>query len=291
MRLIFWWGALLLLLPTGGLRAQNLHGTVLQDSLKTPVPFASVGVRDKPFGTVTDAQGRFSFPDSPNLLAHDTVVVSCVGYWPAQLPVQLLRQHPALIRLRPQAQALREVTVRHRQLRPEVLGHSGKSGLARWGVSSMTQDSSRQRDMRGREFGTFLKPARSCYVDSFNVYISSNPFQALRFRLMLYTVRDGKPATALLPNDVQFVVRDQRTGWVSVDLRSYNLQLDKKQPVALALQWLDNDTPSSERWFFGIPAVFPAPLHQVFGRDKSQAQWKTHPMQPSMYLAVQSWRE
>nr|WP_180754507.1 carboxypeptidase-like regulatory domain-containing protein [Hymenobacter sp. DG01] len=263
---------------------------MLHDSLATPVPFASVGVRNKPLGTVTDAQGRFSFPDSPELSAQDTVIVSCVGYWPVQLSVPLLRQHPALVRLRPRPQELREVTVRHQQLRPETLGHTGKIGLARWGVSSMTLDSSR-RDMRGREFGTFLRPARSCYVDGFNVYIESNPFQAVRFRLMLYTVLDGKPATPLLPDDVQFVVRDQRTGWISVDLRSYNLQLEKKQPVALALQWLDNDTPTAKRWFFGIPAVFPAPLHRVFGRDKSQANWTTYPMQPSMYLRVQSWRE
>lgn len=291
MRLIFWWSIVFILFPACGLRAQNLQGTVLHDSLATPVPFASVGVRNKPFGTVTDALGHFSFPDSPELSAQDTVVVSCVGYWPVRVPLPALRrQQPAPVRLRPKAQALREVTVRHQRLRQETLGHSGNSGLARWGVSSMTPDSAR-RDMRGREFGTFLRPTRSCYVDSFNVYLTSNPFRTVRFRLMLYTVRDGKPATALLPNDVQFVVRDQRTGWISVDLRSYNLQLDKKQPVALALQWLDNDTPSSERWFFGIPAVFPAPLHQVFGRDKSQAQWKTHPMQPSMYLAVQSWRE
>ncbi|UPL50810.1 carboxypeptidase-like regulatory domain-containing protein [Hymenobacter sublimis] len=283
---------MLLLLPACGLHAQALHGTVLHDSLTTPMPFASVGVRNKPFGTVTDAQGRFSFPDSPELTSQDTVVVSCVGYWPVRVPLPALRQqHAALMKLRPRAQALREVTVRHRQLRPEVLGHSGKSGMARWGISSMSQDSTGPRDMRGREFGTFLRPARSCYVDSFNVYIESNPFRAVRFRLMLYAVRDGKPATALLPDDVQFVVRDQRTGWISVDLRSYNLQLEKKQPVALALQWLDNDTPSAERWFFGIPAVFPAPLHRVFSRNKSQAQWTTFPMQPSMYLKVQSWQE
>ncbi|MBB4602103.1 hypothetical protein HNQ93_002328 [Hymenobacter luteus] len=264
---------------------------MLHDSLTTPVPFASLGVRNKPLGTVTNEFGRFQFPDSPTLSGQDTVVVSCVGYWPVRLPVQQLRQHPAVVRLRPRAQALREVTVQHRQLRPEVLGHSGKSGLARWGIGGMAQDSSRQHDMRGREFGTFLKPARNCYVDSFNVYIESNPFTALRLRLMLYTVRNGKPAEPLLTDDVQFVVRDQRTGWVSVDLRSYNLRLEKKQPVAVAMQWLDSEGAFQNNWFFGIPAVFPAPLHQVFGRDKSQARWKTFPMQPSLYLAVQSWQE
>lgn len=291
MRFIFWWYVLLMLLPNCLLHAQTLHGTVLQDSLTTPVPFASVGVQNKALGTVTDAQGRFRFSDSPGLSAQDTVVVSCVGYWPVRLPVHLLRQYPALVRLRPKEQALREVTVRHRQLRQEVLGHSGKSGLARWGVGGMAQDSSRQREMRGREFGTFVRPVRSCYVDSFHVYIESNPFRTVRFRLMLYAVRDGKPAEPLLTDDVQLVVRDQRTGWISMDLRSYNLQLEKKQSVAVAMQWLDSEGTSSNSWFFGIPAVFPAPLHQVFGRDKSQAQWKTFPMQPSLYLTVQSWQD
>lgn len=290
MRLTLLLGFLLLLYRPTLLVGQTLRGRVQQDFTAAPVPFASVGVKGKPVGTVADAQGHFSFSDSPDLAEMDTVVVTCVGYQPARLVVRQLRQQPVTIRLRKQPRALREVVIQHRQLRRETLGHTGKIGLAHWGVSSITQDSTRRRDMRGWEFGTFLTPAHNCYVDAFNVYIESNPFREVRFRLLVYAVHDGRPTELLFPDDVQFVVRNQQMGWITVDLRPYNLQLQKKQKIAVAIQWLDSEGATAKRNFFGIPAVFPSPLHRVFSRDKSQAKWQSYPCQPSLYLTVQSWR-
>lgn len=290
MRFIFWCGIVLALLPNHLLHAQTLRGTVLHDSLGTPVPFASVGVRNKPFGTATDAQGRFAFADSPELSPLDTVVISCVGYRPVRLPILLLRQRPALVQLWPQAQTLREVTVRHRQLRPEVLGRTGTGGVAHWGVNSIVKDSIRRREMLGSEFGTFLTSPRNCYVDNFNVYVQANPFRQVRLRLLFYAVRDDRPAEQLLPVDIQLVLAEQQRGWITVDLRPYNLQFSEGQKVIAALQWLDavGQTPGYQ--FFDVPALLPSPLHRVYTRNKSQANWKSYPARPSVYLNVQSWK-
>lgn len=176
------------------LLAQTLRGRVLHaDSTAGPVPFASIGVKGKAAGTVADAQGRFRFSDSPELAATDSVIVTSVGYRPARLLLGQLRQAGLTIRLRPQPQALREVVVRHRQLRPQVLGHTGTGGVAHWGANSIIKDSIRRREKLGSEFGTFLTSPRNCYVDDFNVYVQANPFQQVRLRLLFYAVRDGRP--------------------------------------------------------------------------------------------------
>ena len=143
------------------LLAQTLRGTVQRDSTAAaPVPFASVGVKGKAVGTVADARGRFYFPDAPELAATDTVVVSCVGYRPARLLVGELRQRPVVVRLRAQPRALGEVVVRHRQLRPQVLGRTSTGGIAHWGVNSIVKDSARRREKLGSELASSsLRPA------------------------------------------------------------------------------------------------------------------------------------
>ncbi|MBO3269589.1 carboxypeptidase-like regulatory domain-containing protein [Hymenobacter defluvii] len=269
---------------------QTLQGQVYYDSTAAPVPFASVGVKGKALGTVADAQGRFSFSDSPDLAATDTVVVTCVGYQPARLVVRQLRQQPLTIRLRRQPQTLREVMVRHQQLKPQVLGRTGTSGIAHWGVNSIVADSTRRREKLGSEFGTFLTSSRNCYVDDFNVYVARNPFRQVRLRLLFYAVRNSRPAELLLPADIQLVLTEQQHGWISVDLRPYNLQLNKGQKIVVALQWLDAVGETAGYDSFDVPAAFPTPLHLVYTRNKSQDQWKFYPGQPSLYLNVQSWR-
>ncbi|RFP64910.1 carboxypeptidase-like regulatory domain-containing protein [Hymenobacter lapidiphilus] len=273
------------------LSAQTLRGRVLRaDSTATPVPFASIGVKGKADGTVADAQGRFRFPDSPELAATDSVIVTGVGYRPGRLVLGQLRQADLTIRLQTQPQALREVTVRHRQLRPQVLGRASTGGIAHWQVNSIVKDSIRRREKLGSEFGTFLTSPRNCYVDDFNVYVESNPFQQVRLRLLFYAVRAGRPAEQLLPTDIQLVLADQQRGWIKVNLRPYNLQFSKGQKIVVALQWLDavGETPGYNH--FDVPAAFPSPLHLIYTRDKSQAKWKFYPARPSIYLNVQSWR-
>ncbi|NVO84231.1 carboxypeptidase-like regulatory domain-containing protein [Hymenobacter terrestris] len=273
------------------LSAQTLSGRVLRaDSTAAPVPFASIGVKGKAAGTVADVQGRFRFPDSPELAATDSVIVTGVGYRPARLLLGQLREADLTIKLKTQPQVLREVTVRHRQLRPQVLGRTSTSGVAHWGANSIVKDSVRRREKLGSEFGTFLTSPRNCYVDDFNVYVQYNPFRQVRLRLLFYAVRGGRPAELLLSQDIQLVLTDRQRGWIKVDLRPHNLQFSKGQKVVVALQWLDAVGVTPNYQSFDVPALLPSPLHRIYTRDKSQANWKFYPARPSIYLNVQSWR-
>jgi hypothetical protein len=59
---------------------QTLQGQVYHDSTGAPVPYASIGVKGKPLGTVANDAGRFWLEPLEQALPTDTVVVSCVGF-------------------------------------------------------------------------------------------------------------------------------------------------------------------------------------------------------------------
>ena len=80
----------LILLP-GFLPAQTpttlaIRGKVVDQQTNEPLPYASVGVKGKPIGTVANAEGAFDFY-VPAAYARDTFFVSFVGYEPYQSTV------------------------------------------------------------------------------------------------------------------------------------------------------------------------------------------------------------
>ena len=94
-------------------------------------------------------------------------------------------------------------------------------------------------DARGWELATLLRVRRHTFIDGFHVSFHRNEFRALRLRFMLNAVEHGHPTRLLLTDDIQLTVSEQRTGWLSLDLRRYNLHLAKGQIVAAGIQWLD----------------------------------------------------
>ena len=46
-----------------------LQGTVLDQQTQAPVPFATLGIRNKPYGSVADEQGTFRFTVPATALA------------------------------------------------------------------------------------------------------------------------------------------------------------------------------------------------------------------------------
>jgi uncharacterized membrane protein YqaE (UPF0057 family) len=268
--------------------AQTVLGSISRADSGAPVPYASVGVKGKPLGTVANDAGQFRLEALAQALPADTVVISCVGFLPHKRLVSDLRQRPVVV-LTAQATQLTEVSVRHGKLIPQVLGREATGGMAHWG--NWAPKDSLPKDKRGWEVGTFLTPAQNCFVDAFSLYVERNNFRFVRFRIMLYAAEGNHPTTLLTDQDMQFVLGAQQTGWVKVDLRSYNLHLKKDQKIALALQWLDNDEPMTTGKHISVPAAFPDPFHRAYIRDKSEAGWQIFPVKPSMNLSVQTYRE
>ncbi|WP_139922003.1 alpha/beta fold hydrolase [Hymenobacter sp. DG01] len=259
---------LLSLVTTPHVLAQTLlQGTVLDAQTQARVPFASVGVVGKPLGTVADEQGRFQFT-TPTDLA-EPVVVSCVGYQSTTVAAATLQAAGQVVRLRPSGVSLAAVTVRPGKVKTKTFGRTSSSSLM---GASLYTEAGLVSDALAKEQGTIIGLDKDCRLRDFNMHVAFNRFKSVKFRLNLYSVKDGLPDQPLLRQDVRFDVTQPR-GWVRVDLSPYQVQLQGQREVAVTIQWLQSEAQEGSPKAFGISAV-PAPGHSILTRNKSQAAWQ-----------------
>lgn len=98
---------------SGYLSAQiKLKGKIIDLSNHQPLPYATIGVKGKSFGSVTDAQGTFDFEiPADSVAAHDQVIVSSVGYQPLVTSVRDMANNGQLS-LQPATTTLKEIAIK-----------------------------------------------------------------------------------------------------------------------------------------------------------------------------------
>lgn len=250
------------------------------------IPYGSVGVKNKPIGTVADSDGHFLVAPLGTAAATDTVVISCVGFQSRKvLLAELLKQSE--IRLTPQSQTLNEVVVLGAGWKRHTIGRDGTWGITYYNfhLATDTQPASKL----GREVGTILHVKPGSYIEDAHFYIGRNNFKDLKFRLNVRALDAlDHPAEALLTQDVIITVATQAQGWQHIDLRPYNVNVSNRARVAVTLEWLDGAPVKPEEWSgLLIPAALSATHRMVF-RDKSEDQWKVQPVNLSLYVTALS---
>lgn len=94
--------------------AQNVtvSAKVVDKETKEPLVFASVGIKDKSLGTITNLQGEFDF-HIPGVLRNDVLAISILGYKTFEAPVWTLLDKPdQVIELEKTTFVLQEVVVK-----------------------------------------------------------------------------------------------------------------------------------------------------------------------------------
>ena len=86
-------------------------GLILDREFNEPIPYASVSILNKAFGTITNTEGRFELK-IPSKYQHEQIVVSCLGYERALLDSTFVPSENLLISLNPINIRLREIKVR-----------------------------------------------------------------------------------------------------------------------------------------------------------------------------------
>lgn len=108
-------GLLTVLIFYAGLAAaQNitLSGKVTDARTNEPLPFASVWIKGKTIGTITNAQGDFDF-HIPAEFSNETLVISMLGYQDFQSVVSVLNVHePLAVSLAESLTLLNEIVIR-----------------------------------------------------------------------------------------------------------------------------------------------------------------------------------
>jgi hypothetical protein len=251
-----------------------------------PIPYASVGVPNKPLGTVADAQGAFPL-SQVGVAPSDTLVISCVGFQTQKTTVQDLGQQPE-IRLAPQTQTLAEVVVRGRQPRPAIIGHNWVSAFTSYGFYTTADTVPHAR--LGREIGVLLHIKHPTSLEHFHLFTSGRDFKSVTFRLNIYAFENGQPRHSLLRQDVIFTINGQRRGWTDVDLRPFAISLAGSQQVVATVEWLSSEVGRPGGKFLAIPVHLSA-VHTMYTRSKSAQAWTTASANPSLYFDALNYPE
>lgn len=246
--------------------AQILRGRITDQDTNEPLEFVNVGVLHRERGSVTDAQGVFSF-QADSIFDSDTLRVSMLGYSTVNMTVgefrSRSREQMGGVALAKTSHTMREATIRSRELRPRKLGNKN-DGAVSAGFSS--------NDL-GCEMVTKINiKSDPTYIEKFNFYISSSIFDTLLFRLNIYEMKDGLPGRQLNTQNI-FVTTTVKQGWVSVNLSEFNLFASTDFAIGLELIRDFRKGDVSSGLMFGA-GLF---NKNSYYREASQQEWKKIP--------------
>jgi hypothetical protein len=97
-----------------------LRGSIVDSISRMPIAMASVSVKNKSFGTVSNNEGVFEFL-IPVSAEPDTVVVSFVGFESINIPLHTLSDQPLLILMQEKPVMLSEVTISAERLTAKAI--------------------------------------------------------------------------------------------------------------------------------------------------------------------------
>ncbi len=96
-----------------------ITGVIIDEETLDPLPFATIGLKNKGKGTVSNNNGEFGLKISPDLLS-DTLSVSYLGYQTNELPVSKALSHNLKIPMRREFISIPEIIIRN-QIPQEII--------------------------------------------------------------------------------------------------------------------------------------------------------------------------
>jgi len=200
-------------------RYYYLSGVVREEKYGKTVPFASIYMKSKKFGTAADRQGEFELRVSSADLS-DTVVISFLGYkrqfWPVS---ELLKTSMADIILKENSFVISAVDIKARKFKTKILGN--KSRLAKGAM---------YLDTHGQQVALFVENTNHTaggHIASVSFYLSKqgNTSAPFRLRLLQKDSLSAKPSDDLFDEVLIVQPETGHKGWYMVNLRQYRLRV------------------------------------------------------------------
>ncbi|HEX8014188.1 MAG TPA: hypothetical protein VF465_03060 [Flavobacterium sp.] len=183
----------------------------------------------------------------------------------------------------PSKNTLKEVVVAFKKPKPKQFGRSAK-GLGLMHFNFFTALDETVDDYLSRERGMEFRIKKDCKVNDFNFNITSNEFKSVKFRLNFYKIENGSPSKTLIEKDIIFEVKDKVIGLFSVDLKPYDIYLDKEMgDIAVTIQWIESIKSTEKSKFFSISSAVSA-SENSFYRERNMANWSKTGQSLTFYL-------
>jgi len=199
----------------------HLLGVIVGGDNQQPLAYASVGLLNKPVGTVADSSGYFDLTVGSEYM-DDTLQVTMVGYWTVKGLVKEFKKTDGrmVISLSEKVTLLNEVVVNNQFAHTVIIVRQSSGSFIQ---VSLIPKGSRPPTI-GAESGLKIQaPHYPALLDNFNFYLSGNNFRYVKFRLNIYSLNDNLPDTLLFNKEILVSLNNFKTGWTRVDLTTDDL--------------------------------------------------------------------
>lgn len=203
-----------------------IKGIVLESSEQGALAFANIGIQGQNIGTTSGVVGTFSIT-IPSQYTNDTLTFSHVGYHQYHLLIPKESKGGLSIVLQERKDQLEEVFVVDDAYKEVKGGIKRRNALLHFvdGMFSDTNDS--------YEIAQLIKQKQDAsLITSVNLYLFESIGDSATFRVNFYGVKDGLPAGRLVNKDIT-VARPINQGWMTIDLKPYNILLKEDFVVAI----------------------------------------------------------
>jgi len=264
------------------MRGIVILGVITTPDSKQPLAYASVGLLNKPTGTITDSLGRFELAvDAENIT--DSIRVSMVGYLPLIRPVSELANGGGdmiIISLKKIIIQLNEVVVTDQFTHTIIVGRQSAGKL----IQAALIPKGDKAPTIGAETGLRVQAQHyPALFDDVNFYLSVNNFNSIKFRVNIYSLKNNLPDTLLFNRELLVSLNNYKTGWTKVDLTPENLVINAD--CAVTLQWVDYNKDMVNSPVVLIPAGISL-SHLTYFRVASQDRWRSVKGNPSLYVTL-----
>lgn len=210
---------------------QTVSGKIETDT-RRPLPYASIGIVGRNFGTVAKEDGTFAL-NLDGKPEDDLIRISALGYTSVEITVaEFRRRFPenAFITLKKNVRELTEVAVR-------TFAHP-----IEWGNKSIDRrekvDAGFANNKLGNELGMVFKTKKKpVKLTAFKALLAYNHYKSIRFRLNVYAMEKGLPGASLLEENIIFT-SDLKDGVLTVDLEDYGIVADGD--FFVSLEWIED---------------------------------------------------
>ena len=252
-------------------------GVTIDGQTGLPLPYVSIGIKNKPIGTVSDSSGLYSLSYLHTEIADkDSIVFSAVGYKSVKMDWNTFLKTEKFIKLYESPRMLEQIDIK---AKPAQIKKYGRSNANIIFFPAMYKNIPKQSDEKGREQATILKIDQHVFLRKLSFKLNRRTFQRIKLRMNIYNVKDGLPDQSILDKDVVFDVAGTTEMGMpqveSIDLRPYQIVLKGRKEIAVSLAILDLKTLEGDSTHpaFLIPS-FPGPLRSSLYRIKGEAQWQ-----------------
>lgn len=260
-----------------------INGEIKDAESKTHLQYANVGIKNKSLGTVSNADGKFSLKVNELINENDSVSFSYIGYKTKTISVSSLNLFNNIIELEPNIEQLKEVIVKFVKPKAKIFGRNSK-GLGLMHANFYTYYEKDVDDRLSKEIGMKFKLKKDCKIEDLNFNITSNEFTSIKFRLNFYKIENGFPTELIVGKDIVFEIKDKFIGWFNLDLKPYEIYLDKKtEDIAIAIQWVESKKENEKSKYFAISTAMSA-TETSFYREKAMDSWSKSGQSLSFYL-------